>query len=349
MTTDLPTISHSQLRSYRHCQQQWDYRYRQLLIPKREGRPLRFGNWVHTALQSHYRGENWRTGHEEYLAEYNALFDEERLELDRGSSRSKGPWEPLPNQVERVVRSYLWYYRNDGWKAIAVEVPFAMEVTLPDGRHVIIKGRIDLVVQDRNGRYWVVDHKTTTDIPPETAFHSMDPQLIIYPLAVEREMGLVVEGVIYNYIESKAPSLPKLNKDGTISKQEVKTDYPTLYRFLKANDRDVMEYSEVLLSLQEQSPFLRRYRLPRTATVTERILAEAKYTTSEILDHTFVTRNVTRQCQQCAYENICRGDLFGLDTSFMREQFFVVEGVNGNSGAAEYSPSESAEAAGGNL
>jgi RecB family exonuclease len=348
---ELPHISHSQLKSWRHCKQQWDYRYGQLLIPKRETRPLYFGNWFHTALQSYYEGKGWREGHEKYVEQYDRLTEDEQQLFDKGSSRSKGPWEPLPLQIERAVRSYIWYYEKnpstaDGWKVVAVEIPFELEVVLDDGRHVIIKGRIDLIVQDRFGKYWVVDHKTTTTIPAETAFHSMDPQQIIYPAAVEETMGIKVEGVIYNYILSRPPSIPKMNKDGkTIAKQDIKTDYLTLYRFLKDHDRDPLEYSEVLAPLQAQSPLLARYRLPRTASVTERILAESKWTAAEILDHETVTRNVTRQCDSCSYQQLCRADLFGLDTTYIREQFFVREDASDNS-AVEYSPAESAEAGG---
>lgn len=354
MAVELPHISHSQLKSWRHCQMQWDFRYGQLLIPKRETRPLYFGNWFHTVLQSYYEGKGWREGHAKYVEAYDKMPPDEQGIFDKGSSRSKGPWEPVPSQIERAMRSYIWYYEKnpqtaDGWKVIAVEVPFELEVVLDDGRHITLKGRIDLIIQDRFGKYWVVDHKTTTNIPPETAFHSMDPQMIIYPAAVEQELGIKIEGVIYNYILSRPPSIPKMNKDQkTIAKNDVKTDYPTLYRFLRDHGRDPAEYSEVLLPLQAQSPFLARYRLPRTKPVTDRILQEARWTATEILDHTTVTRNVTRQCDQCSYQQICRAALLGLDTRPMREMFFVTEEEAGSDyGANEYSPADGTEAAGG--
>lgn len=344
---ELPHISHSQMKSWRSCQKQWDYRYSQLLIPKRHTRPLYFGNWFHAALESHYKGKGWRTGHAEYAEQYDKMPEDEQQLFDKGSSRSKGPWEPLPLQVERAVRSYLWYYRDSGWKVVAVEVPFEFEVTLDDGRHVLLKGRIDLVIQDRYGKYWVVDHKTTTTIPAETAFHSMDPQLIIYPVAVEHQLGITIEGVIYNYVLSRPPSIPKMNKDGkTIAKNDVKTDYPTLYRFLKEHGRDPQEYSEVLLPLQAQSPFLARYRLPRTPAVTGQVLLEAQWTAKEILDHETVTRNVNRQCERCSYQQVCRADLLGFDTRPMREMFFSTEEPS-DSGYDEYSPTEGTEEGGG--
>lgn len=348
MAIELPHISHSQLKSWRSCQMQWHFRYAELLIPKRTDRALKVGNWAHADLEGYYKSEGWRAAHALYVEDYAKLFDEEREQFDRGSSRGKGPFEPLPSQVERIIRSYIWYYKNDGWKVVAVELPFEVEVVLDDGRHVIIKGRIDVVIQDKYGKYWVVDHKTTTDIPPETAFHSMDPQLTIYPVAVEQQLGIQVEGVIYNYVLSRPPSFPKLNKDGSISKQEVKTDYPTLYRFLKDNGRDPLEYSEVLLPLQQESPFLKRYKLPRTAPITNRILQEAKWTAREILDHETVTRNVTRQCDRCPYQELCRAELFGLDTRYMRAQQFMEEVEVGDGSASEYSPSEGAETDGGN-
>jgi hypothetical protein len=154
----------------------------------------------------------------------------------------------------------------------------------------------------------------------------MDPQLILYPWAAKKLWGLDITGVIYNYVKSKAPSIPKINKDGSLSRRRIVTDYPTVYLFLKRHGYDPKDYWEVLKPLQKRSPFLRRYRLPREDTVLKTVLREALITSYEIRDHRYVTRTITRDCaRQCGYHDLCRAELNGFDTSIMRRTDFKEE------------------------
>jgi len=330
---ELPHISHSQIKTWRQCEQQWDYKSGQKLVPRRTERKLRIGSWAHACLEGHYRDGDWRIAHAEYTKAYRNLFEEERLMLDDGP-------EPLPRQVARIMRSYKWYRRNEGWKVIAVEQDFEVPITvtllhsigiptppMPPIDHPLwlFKGRIDLIIEDPDGLLWVVDHKTTDKIPDQGAFHAMEPQLILYPWAAEVALGIKTAGVIYNYLRSSPPTKPKLNKDGSVSATKILTDYPTAATFLRENGRDLADYSDYLLPLKADSPYLARYFLPREQAVTQRILAETATTARAIIEHSEVTRNVTLQCEWCPYKQLCRAELFGLDTHLMRERDFVRE------------------------
>jgi hypothetical protein len=325
----LITINNSQLKAWRRCQRMWMYKYDEGIVPKKRARPLFLGSWVHACLESHYRDGDWKLGHQLYLTEWNKLFDEEKEELSKRSG-------PLPQLVERIMRSYLWYTRNDGWKVHAVEQIFSVEF-----KGILFKGRIDLIIEDEDGKLWVVDHKTASTIPESTAFHAMDPQLILYPWAAEKMWGLDIAGVIYNYVKSKAPSVPKLNKDGSLSRRKIVTDYPTVYLFLKRNGYDPRQFWETLKPLQKRSPFLRRYRLPREDTVLRHVLREAVITSREIRDHRYITRNITRDCARgCGYHDLCRAELNGFDTSIMRRTNFVEEEPLVDYAAADGEPDE---------
>lgn len=340
--TDLPHINQSQVKTWRNCTQQWDYQYGQHLVRRRPQRPLYLGSWVHACLEGHYRDGDWRVKHAEYVAEYGKLFEEERLLLDDGP-------EPLPSQVARIMRSYTWYRRNEGWEVIAVEVPFEVPITrnlllhnyidVPKFKSAqlndvlwVLKGRIDLIVEDADGLKWVVDHKTAAQIPEQGAFHAMEPQLILYPWAAELALGIKTAGVIYNYLRSAPPTVPSLNKDKTISKRPISTDYPTVYTFLKDNGLNPKNYQDVLLPLKAESPFLARYRLPREEVVTRRILEETATTARAIMSHEGITRNVTRNCEWCPYKTLCRAELFGLDTTLLRTRDYAIEDVAASSG-----------------
>jgi hypothetical protein len=153
----------------------------------------------------------------------------------------------------------------------------------------------------------------------------MDPQLMVYPWAAEKVLGIQPAGIIYNYVRSKPPSLPKLNKDGSLSKRKISTDYPTIFRFLKQNGYDPKDevFAPILRPLYKKSPFLRRYRLPRERHVTLEILQDFLTTSIAIGNHKRTPRVITRDCVRCGYHDLCRAELNGFDTTHMRKHEFT--------------------------
>jgi hypothetical protein len=326
----LPKISHSQIVAWRQCEQRWMYRYQQKLVPKRLERPLHMGNWVHSCLEAHYGGGDWKVAHASYVKQYDKLFDEEKLALDKGNSKRKSEdredYEPLPRQVERIMASYLWYNRNEKIKVLGVEKLFELQITGDDGLEYILVGVLDLIYEDTDGLIWIRDHKVWDEIPDEGAFHTMDPQLTIYLHGAKEALGVEAAGIEYSYVRSAAPTVPTLRKkDGQLSEAAISTDYPTVFRFLRENNLEPRDYRGVLEPLAASSPFLRRYRLPRSEVVTAQILADASQTAAEIINHDHTVRNITRQCSWCPYQQLCRGELFGLNMDYLKKDRYMIE------------------------
>lgn len=318
MAAEVITFNQSRVKTFNRCPKQYEYKYIQLLQPKRKARPLFLGSWIHRAIETHYVNGDWKIGHQEYVDLWNKLFDEERAELGKRSG-------PLPNTVARIMRSYAWYYRVGDFKPVMTE--FLLEAETPlvlNGKRVIFKGRGDLLASDEAGDLWFVDHKSAGTIPQPTSYHGMDPQLILYPWAFKVQHGLDVRGVIYNYIRSKAPSEPQLLKSGGLSRRRVSTDYPTLITFLKRNNFDPADFVDVLKPLYKRSDFLRRYRLPREDYVTKEILLDALSVVKRANEAKRFTRSITRDCQMCPYHDLCRSELNGFDTTIMRKKYFDV-------------------------
>jgi len=319
------SFSQSKLKSFNRCPKQYEYKYIQKLSPKRKQRPLFFGSWVHKAVESYYTtpDRNWRLGFNEYKINWDALFEEERQDMMAGRGKS----DPLI-AIPRIMRGYEFYYKNDGWDPVLTEQEYIVETPMPG---VFFKLVVDLGILDEEEKLWVVDHKTASSIPAANTFHGMDPQLILYPWALERlmENGQLTKypigGVIYNYIKSKPPSLPQLNKDGSLSKRKIATDYPTAYLFLKQNGYDPKDFAEILVPLKNRSDFLRRYRLPREPYVTKEILLDALSVVKRMQTTRRFTRSVSKDCSFCGYRDLCRAELNGFDTTIMRKTDYVFE------------------------
>jgi hypothetical protein len=352
MTTDLEVINFNQsrIKTFAHCPKEYEYKYVQNLEPRRKVRPLFLGSWVHACLETHYRDGDWTIGHREYVAKWDKLFKEEQIALrTRGNARNPGP--PFPEIVERIMKSYLWYHREGDFKAVMVEQILEVETPLKIGnKRFVFKGRLDLIAEDTEGKLWLVDHKTAGTIPPPTSFHGMDPQLMLYPWAAKIQYGIDLAGVMYNYVKSKPPTMPQINKDGSLSKRKINTDYPTLYRFLKRNGYNPNDFAHILKPMARRSEFLRRYPMPREPHVTREILLDTLSRVKTIDDITTrggrFTRTITRECGRCSYHDLCRSELNGFDTEIMRNQNFTVseeDYVVGNHAGSEEADDEDDE------
>lgn len=316
------SFNQSRIKTYNRCPKQYDYKYNQLLEPKARVRPLYLGSWIHACLETHYKQGDWKVGHAEYVADWNKLFEEERTAL-RTRGKTVGP--PFPELVQRIMSSYLWYTRNDKFKPYLIEQ--VLEVPTPlivNGKRFIFKGRLDIIMEDEEGLYWLWDHKSASTIPQPTAFHAMDPQLMLYPWAAERQYDIKIAGIYYNYVKSKAPTIPKLNKDGSLSRRKISTDYPTLFRFLKREGYDPNDFADILRPMARKSDFLRRYRMPREPQVTKEIVLDALSVVKRIDDTKRWTRTITRDCVRCPYVDLCRSELNGFDTELMRKEKFII-------------------------
>lgn len=330
MTDEILSVSHSQVKTYRRCPKQWSYKYIDRLVRKEKSRAPYLGNWLHRCLETFYESGDWKIGHKEYLEQWNSLFDEEREAL----SEKNGP---LPVLVRRIMRSYLWYWKHDGWKVLGVEYEFEVPVGsfVVNGVKVIVhaNGKVDLVVEDEETELrWVVDHKSTGQIPDQGAFHASDPQLLIYPEGVKPEFGEVA-GVVYNYIRSRPASIPQLTKKtGELSRRKIVTDYPTALKFLKDNGMDPADYSDFLRPLRKGSPLLKRYRLPREKVVTQQVMTDFVATAQEIYFEGFKdnhVRNITKDCAtMCDFHDLCRGELNGYDMTHLRRAKYTLREKN---------------------
>lgn len=315
--------THSMVKCFRRCPKQFNYKYIERLRPKALGRPLSLGTWFHTLLETYYKEGDWKEAHAELTKKYYELFEEERDELG-----------PLPEDCERLMRSYLWHYSNEVWKIHEVE--YTLEAEWPDG--TVYRGRIDLLVENQFG-LWIVDHKTTKRMP-DLGFRLLDAQSALYIWAALKNK-IPVQGHIWNYVVSKPPTIPKLLKDGSrIARlNQLNTDYPTLVKFIKANEIDPRPYKTLLMRLKSQqyeagamqtSPFFIRSVLEKSNEMLKKVASEAYHTSKRMHAYPFhqpeiVERVADRSCTfSCSYTELCTMELFGGNTNNLRKQKYTV-------------------------
>lgn len=337
--------THSMLKTFSRCPKQAQYKYSERLKPRFVGardKPLRRGTWFHSLLEEYYAGRSWKAKHRELCEQFDTLFDEEKQALG-----------DLPGEMATLMRSYLWHYganKQDplhGWTVHQTEL--TLECPWPDSQEGtdIYRCRLDGLVEDEHG-LWIVDHKTHKRLPGMTQ-RLLDHASALYIWAAW-ENGLEVQGFIWNYIRTKAPSKPDMAYVGTarerLSVAKLDTDYPTFYRALRdhqANGHKGVEFADhaaqlaVLKSHRWQGPgsiqtstFFRREILEKDPEMVSRIVAIAMRTRDRMHEYGWdrpdqVELVTDRSCEfMCSFNGLCETELFGGNADNIRRQQFRV-------------------------
>lgn len=335
----LEVVSQSMAKTFKRCPLQFKYKYLDELSPRVSSKPLTRGKWFHSLLETYYtpedeRGDDyqtWEEVHKHMSHKFSQLFDEEKEELG-----------DLPREMQHLMESYLWHYRNDeSWTVHEVEK--TIEVPLPFLSGVNLRLRLDMLVEDEYG-LWIVDHKTHKTIP-KTTDRLLDIQSPLYVWAAQ-EAGIPVSGFQWNYIRTKAPSVPKMAYVGTprqrLSKAACDTDYPTFLKTIKEYrktyglkvDEGIKLWADRLKAQRydyhsvQTSEFFLRVRLERDEEQIQRALRELHHTAKRIGDYDFdpdwVERNQDRGCNfMCSYRDLCLAEYMGGNADLVRRKNYI--------------------------
>jgi RecB family exonuclease len=204
MTSDEPIIiSFSEIDAFRQCPFKHKLAYK--LRYSRESEPMsalgKGGSW-HTVLELHYRSIRMarEDGKSEAIGLYNA---KNAVELYIDSLEN----EELQTLMWWMYRGYVQVYGSDDqWHVQAVENTIVVPLEWSNGEptRFQLKVKIDLVVVDAKGRWWIDDHKSCGQLPKDDDFE-FEEQFKLYA-AVMRKIGYPIHGCVHD------AALTKMNK-----------------------------------------------------------------------------------------------------------------------------------------
>jgi len=319
---DTITISNSKLKSFTRCQRQYYYKYVLNLQTKRKKEVLEKGSLVHSCLEAYYV-ERDRSAIvpviKAYQKKLSKMFDEEAA-----------LYKEIPLEVATILRGYHRHW-NDLKRfkiaKIGKERVIEKAIIVPLTKHVELGCTLDLAVIDKMGE-WVMDHKTARNLPSDD-FRATDTQSVLYEFAYEQETGRKVEGIIWNYIRTKAPTVPQLLKKGEMSRNSrIDTDQYTYRKALEAMGLDPKDYEDFISTLPTSKMFYHRIRCPRN----QRMINEVVKTTALVGERVYnlqgkkpdnYVRSLNFMCDKgCEFRQLCMADMQGHDIQFMLDHHF---------------------------
>jgi len=320
------------------------------LRPNQLSLPLKRGNWMHKLQEAYFlsqanmpsivtikRGRKvreaevvgWEGVHEVLTSEFDRLFDEE-----------KEQYGPLPDDCERMFRGYLrrWAGDVDRFRLARLHdgspaVEFLLEWSLKKyGVAAPFKGRVDIMVEDLEyGGLWIRDGKWVKSIPGPNE-RMMSPQNIMYAWT-GRKMGYDLRGFIYDYGRTKAPSQPRILKNGSVSTaKSIDSDRWTyLQAIKKAHGKRWKEwlpiYKYKLQELKEREvTWFDRERIPVEGPRMKQGFREFVYACREIENRGMPFRSFMRSCQwDCEFLEPCTAQFQGLDIARLMQTQYTIE------------------------
>jgi hypothetical protein len=301
-------LSNSKVKTWRRCPKMYEFKYVMGLKKKEPAVHLRRGSWLHELLMVHYDGHDWLERHAELTRTFlNETFEEEREE-----------YGDLPEECERIMRSYVQHWKQDDAKLRTVDTEVDELIALPNGD--VFNFIIDWIVEDNSRGLWLYDTKTVGKFMSE-AFMTLDTQLARYFWAAERMGYRPLRGVVFNEVITRAPTKPEVLKNGRLTERKnLQCDVYTYYHCIQELGQDPREYAETLRRLKAQSDrWFRRTPLPRDAPLTKMHMKEMMMSSREIksaVRRGEFPRTVDKSCEWgCDYMEPCMIQLHGGDIS----------------------------------
>lgn len=303
-------ISHSRIRTWRKCAKAHDYKHNQRLKRKAPAAPLLRGRIIGESLDAITGGKYYQTVLADYAKRFKKLFREEQ-EM----------YGDLIGDSEKILAGYVRYWKDDGLKYVGTEVK--VEIRLTDD--IVFVGYIDKVVEDAQGRVWIMDHKSNRVIPDEDQ-RAADQQLVFYGWAYRARE---TQGVVWDYLRTKPPAIPELLKNGQLSRRaNIDTDQFTYRKAVTDAGLEMEDYEEFIGTLDDGRSFFRRVWLPHPPqvmvdTIVEDMVRDAKVIARLGADLT--SRNLTRDCPGCEFFQLCQAELRGHNSETIRRQKYDVK------------------------
>lgn len=302
---------------------------------------LWFGTGIHFALED-YHGYNI-FGHplnafDAYVDCFEpALLDGKCLDLVDIS-------EAILNHYE-----YNWLPRRKSYDTLWINgkpmVEVELEIPIPEltayaGREVVYQMKLDRVIVDSDGQYWIQDYKTAAKF--DIAKLETDPQINAYLGLGEKALGIKIEGMNYLQFLKAAPEYPKMTGTGQVSfDKKQKTTYAMYYQALHErygpNSNLWPEGCKGFLNelsateSPDGDPFIRQDYVTKSQFQKDveyrKMLAEGY----EMLNpKTILYPNPTRDCYwECPFRDVCIAMDDGNDWTWMLTEYFTQRELEG--------------------
>ena len=247
-------------------------------------------------------GKAIATASQEYEEKAVEMLSDDRREEARLAAREQA------QLAAHIVGHFLEEHYEADKERFASLDGIENELKVHIGKRVL-RGHVDAVWKDKDGRQIVSEWKTMGDKTPNVEWVNLSWQNVIYSRGVEEMYG-TRPTVEYCFLRKKIPAVPKVTKSGAVSKAACDTTVAIFRRTLKACGQTEEGYEEILAKL-EHNRFnwivqVHRNEQEIAAALDEIGRVMAQLTGAKRVGESAFYRN-TEACRifSCPYRSIC--------------------------------------------
>jgi len=299
------------------------------------------GTIIHKCLEFYYKE---KATFECIDGLYHSLW-KDALKVFMESPFGKGARTDAVNQIplgESMLEEYIKFASHDRWRVIATEFEFEYPLIMLGGSPILFRswaydygfnptlvGKIDLIVYDEAVRqYMIVDHKTSS-CKIDSASLEWDDQLSIYLWCMNRMRKINFLGC-YNQLRKKIPIVPKILKNGNLSKDKsIDTTHNIYLNAIKENKLNEEDYEDILKILStKENTFQQRHfmslKLNQKPIIELQLKRELAIMFAVWKQGFFYSSPDTMNCGwSCDFKALCRSENMSasLNTNLVEEYY----------------------------
>jgi hypothetical protein len=240
---------------------------------------------------------------------------------------------PLMCKCDKCWMKYA-LYRTRELPLIVVDAERPTWTGLP----VVYEGRVDVIVRDKYGNYWILDWKTTIRMMNEDSdvILELDDQIVGYVWALRRKLGLNIRGFKYVELKKGFPEPPKQNVHVRLGRafsvsQSQDTDVDTFVQTVKMRDTQAYNgglYDEFIGWLRVEGPkFIQHHTVRKTEVQLDNFAKNMLGTVLEMINPaTALYPSPGRfSCGFCGYREPCLDKESGGDYQYALDTMYEVK------------------------
>lgn len=234
----------------------------------------------------------------------------------------------------QITQRAIEYLGPKRWRTVTVGKAKRPGIELAVQTRLPVKGwggfhcTIDWIVEDlTEGGIWVADYKFRGQFTPMEA-EEVNLQLAIYQYVLLAKYGLETSGTMMFQGRNTPPAQPTVNKNGSMSRARIATDWPTYEAALESAGLDPKDYeSEMRLKLDYE--FFRLDKMYRSMDEAQAIwdqivIPAGKSIIRDRQDPTRMWRHLSyMNCNGCWARDFCLTELRGEDTDFLLKTRYI--------------------------
>lgn len=312
--SELFQVSQSKVKKWRQCRYAYDCRYVQKLKKKKKSRPLQVGTMVHEMLEANAEGDCPFELLDKWEKDHGKMFRAER-EM----------YGDIITDIRTIMTAYFDFYAKDKVRDIRYKKQYAEHwLEVPIDEEILFVMKVDGFARTPNKLRWILEHKTFKRKPNDDD-RWRNLQSAVYIKACQLLKMKPFDGMLWNYIHNKPPTIPQVLKNGDLSSRNINTLPSVVRQVMEDHDIEESDNTAKVMAHAERNvkDWFFRVFTPVNSSIVDLLFDEFVITAREIMENhgKKTDRNIGMHCGwSCDYEPICRAALTGGDVDFVKER-----------------------------